>query len=141
MVFYCIHTGSFRLEEVYMIICCIHIFFRIPVFCYRLERTFPVGIVLRCVCFFFFFLCLRALYLKNGLMDLNQIFTQGGGVDRLEPNSKWASSLEPFGGHLGKTLFSHNYDCSGSTDCYWCSLYFGSSINHPLYSVRRFHLP
>ena len=25
--------------------------------------------------------------------------------------------LEPFDSHLGKTLFSHNYDCSSSIDC------------------------
>ena len=37
-------------------------------------------------------------------------------VDWLEPYWKWASSLESFGSHLGKTLFSHNYDCSCCTD-------------------------
>ena len=51
-------------------------------------------------------------------------------LDRSQPNfhTRWMGGLAQtllkiaviawaVGSHLGKTLFSHNYDCSGSTDC------------------------
>ena len=42
------------------------------------RKTFLEGIVFGCV---FFFLCLLSIFRT----DLNQIFTQGGGVDWLKP--------------------------------------------------------
>ena len=114
----------------------LHLFF---CFFYRPERTFPEGIVLRCVCFFVLFnVCGHSIFRTTW-----RISTKFSHKVEGWPGSNPIENGRHRFNHLAailEKLFSHNCDCSC---CAGVAFTLAQALTkcHPLHSVHRFQLP